>query len=207
VVTDQQRRTRADGERTRQAILHEAVGQATIDGLEGLTIGNLAKSLGMSKSGLYAHFGSKEELQLATVEEASRIFEAAVVRPALAVPAGRARVLAVCDAFFDYLLRRTFPGGCFFAAATLEMGTHPGPVRARVAEFQLGFEELIRHSVTEAVELGELPAGEDPKELAFELGGIILASNVTFVLSDDTAGLDLARRVVRRRLGMGPPNA
>src|SRR3954470_16265064 len=107
------RRTRSDGERTRAAILREAVSLATVDGLEGLSIGHLADALGMSKSGLYAHFGSKEELQLATVDEAARIFQAEVLEPALATEKGVARLFAVCDAFFEHLLRRTFPGGCF----------------------------------------------------------------------------------------------
>jgi len=81
----------------------------------------------MSKSGLYAHFGSKQELQLATVQEAGRIFAGEVVQPALAAPAGLARLAAVCEAFFEHLQRRTFPGGCFFAGAALEMGTRPRP--------------------------------------------------------------------------------
>src|SRR4051795_3708500 len=107
------RRVRADGERTRRAILREAVSLATVDGLEGLSIGNLADRLGMSKSGLYAHFGSKEQLQLATVDEAERIFRGEVVEPALAAPPGLGQLLVVCDAYFDHLARRTFPGGCF----------------------------------------------------------------------------------------------
>src|SRR3954453_11247378 len=99
------RRVRADGEQTRRAILREAVSLATVDGLEGLSIGNLADSLGMSKSGLYAHFGSKRELQLATVDEAGRIFQDEVVGPALAAEPGVAALVAVCDAFFDHLER------------------------------------------------------------------------------------------------------
>ena len=113
--------------RTRAAILHEAVSLATVDGLEGLSIGTLATALDMSKSGLYAHFGSKQELQLATVEEAGRVFEAEVIEPALAAPPGVAQLVAVCDAFFEHLERRRFPGGCFFAGAALEMGARPGP--------------------------------------------------------------------------------
>src|ERR1700733_13509278 len=116
-TTGSPRRTRADGERTRRAILREAASLATVDGLEGLSIGNLAKALGLSKSGLYAHFGSKEELQLATVEEAARIFQAEVIEPAVTAPPGIDQLLATCNAFFDHLLRRTFPGGCFFASA------------------------------------------------------------------------------------------
>src|SRR6201995_5991533 len=138
-----QRQPRADGERTRAMILHAAASLATVDGLEGLSIGNLAAAIGMSKSGLYAHFGSKQELQLATVEEAGRIFADEVVQPALAAPAGVAQLVAVCEAFFDHLERRTFPGGCFFAGAALEMGTRPGPVKEAVAAFQTEFVELI----------------------------------------------------------------
>jgi AcrR family transcriptional regulator len=110
-----------------------------VDGLEGLSIGNLAAAIGMSKSGLYAHFGSKQELQLATVQEAGRIFADEVVQPALAAPAGLAQLAAVCEAFFEHLRRRTFPGGCFFAGAALEMGARPGPVEEAVAAFQSGF--------------------------------------------------------------------
>src|ERR1700761_3657947 len=94
------RRPRADGERTRSAILHTAVSLATVDGLEGLSIGNLAAATGISKSGLYAHFGSKQDLQLATVDEAERILDAEVVQPALAERPGLAQLAAVCEAFF-----------------------------------------------------------------------------------------------------------
>jgi len=197
------RRPRADGERTRSAILRTAASLATVDGLEGLSIGNLAAATGMSKSGLYAHFGSKQELQLATVQEAGRIFADEVVQPALAAPAGLPQLVAVCEAFFGHLQRRTFPGGCFFAGAALEMGTRPGPVKEAVAGFQAGFADLLRGFAATAIAQHELPAGEDPGALAFELNGIILAADANFVLHDDPAVLDLARQVVHRRLGLG----
>ena len=139
-----QRKRRADGERTREAIVREAVSLATLDGLEGLSIGNLASALDMSKSGIYAHFGSKQDLQLATVDEAERIFQAEVIEPALAAAPGLAQLVAVCDAFFDHLMRRTLPGGCFFAGASLEMGTRPGPVKEQIAAFQARLTALIR---------------------------------------------------------------
>src|ERR1700734_1689818 len=101
--TRAQRRPPAAGERTRRAILRPAASLATVDGLEGLSIGNLAAAIGMSKSGLYAHFGSKQELQLATVEEAGRIFQDEVVQPALAAPPGLAQLVALCEAFFEHL--------------------------------------------------------------------------------------------------------
>jgi AcrR family transcriptional regulator len=196
-----ERKTRADGARTREAIVHEAVSLATVDGLEGLSIGNLAHALGMSKSGIYAHFGSKEELQLATVDEARRIFQSAVIDPALAAPPGLAQLVTLCDAFFDYLARRTFPGGCFFAGAVLEMGSRSGPVKEQVVAFQDGFMAHIRQFVVTALERHQLAPDEDPDALTFELGGIILAANATFVLHQNEAALGLAKHVVRRRLG------
>ncbi|HET7243985.1 MAG TPA: TetR/AcrR family transcriptional regulator [Streptosporangiaceae bacterium] len=206
-TTDQRSRAprhpRADGERTRAAILHAAASLATVEGLEGLSIGHLAAAIGMSKSGLYAHFGSKQELQLATVDEAERIFQAEVVEPALAARPGRAQLAAACEAYFGYLQRRIFPGGCFFAATALEMGTRPGPVKDRVAAIQSGFTALLRSFTATALEQHELPAREDPDLLAFELHAILLAADTKFVLLDDPAVLDLARQVVHQRLGLG----
>src|SRR3954463_12933477 len=106
------RQLRADGERTRDAILRTAASLATVDGLEGLSIGNLATATGISKSGLYAHFGSKQELQLATVEKAQQILDAEVIQPALAARPGLAQLEAACEAFLSYVQRRVFPGGC-----------------------------------------------------------------------------------------------
>jgi AcrR family transcriptional regulator len=206
-----QRKPRADGARTREAIVREAVPLATLDGLEGLSIGNLAGALDMSKSGIYAHFGSKQDLQLATVDEAGRIFEAEVVQAALDAAPGLAQLVALCDAFFDHLKRHTFPGGCFFAGAVLEMGTRPGPVKEQIAAFQSGFSGLIRGFIVTALEQHELPSDEDPDQLTFELNGIILAANSNFVLRDDPAVLRTAKNIVRRRLGMTtttrPPKA
>ncbi len=196
------RKQRADGERTRQAIVREAVVLATVDGIEGLSIGNLARALDISKSGVYAHFGSKQQLQLATVDEAARIFQAEVVEPALATAPGLMQILVVCDGFFDHLLRGTFPGGCFFAGAALEMGTRPGPVKDEIAAFQGDFSALIRQFVDTATEQRELPAHDDAEALTFELNGIMLAANAQYVLRQDPATLDLAKAVVRRRLGI-----
>jgi AcrR family transcriptional regulator len=198
----QTRKLRADGERTRDAILHEAVSLATIDGLEGLSIGNLASGLSMSKSGVYAHFGSKEQLQLATIDEAERVFRLEVIDPALAAEPGLGQLLVVCDAYLDHIARRTFPGGCFFAGAVLEMGTHPGPVKERIAAFQNGFTALLRGFVVTAIERRELPAGEDPDALTLELSGMILAANARFVLHTDPRVMDLPRELMHKRLGV-----
>ncbi len=124
------------------------------------------------------------------------------IAPALAARPGVAQLVAVCDAFCDYLLRRTFPGGCFFAGAALEIGSRPGPVKEQIAAFQAGLTAVIRQFAVTALERHELPADEDPDALTFELNGIILAANTNFVLRDDPAALDLARSVVRRRLGV-----
>ena len=185
--------------------MREAVSLATLDGLEGLSIGNLAGALDMSKSGIYAHFGSKQELQLATVDEAERIFQAEVIDTGLAAPPGLPQLVAVCDAYFDHLARRTFPGGCFFAGAALEMGTRPGPVKERIAAFQGRFTALIHQFIVTAVEQRQLPADEDANALTFELNGIILAANTNFVLRQDPAALDMARTIVSRRLGIATP--
>src|SRR3954465_308067 len=180
-TTDQhapkQRQRRADGERTRGAILRTAASLASVEGLEGLSIGNLAAATGISKSGLYAHFGSKQELQLATVGEAERILDAEVIQPALGARPGLAQLAALCEAFFIYLERRVFPGGCFFAAAALEMGTRPGPVKERIAAFRDEFVARLRDIAATAVEQYELPASEDPDRLAFELHATLLAAD------------------------------
>lgn len=195
------RKQREDGLRTRKAILHEAVSLATVEGLEGLSIGGLAKALGISKSGLYAHFGSKQELQLATIEEAERVFTLEVIDPSTAASEGLGQLIAACDNFFDHLQRHTFPGGCFFASALLEMGTKPGPVKERVGRFQQSFIALLLRFAAKAQELGQLAADEDLMLLVFELNGMILAANTSFVMSDDPAVLSMARRAVRRRVG------
>jgi AcrR family transcriptional regulator len=200
--TRAQRQPRADGERTRGAILRAAASLASVDGLDGLSIGNLAAAIGISKSGLYAHFGSKEELQLATVAAAQRILTEEVVDPALAARPGLAQLAAACEAFFSYVERRVFPGGCFFAATALEMGARPGPVKDRVAAIQLDFTSMLRSFAVTAIEQHELSAREDPDRLAFELHAILLGADTKFVLHDDPAILDLARAVIRQRLGL-----
>jgi AcrR family transcriptional regulator len=195
--------TRADGRRTRAAILERAAALATVNGLDGLTIGVLADELGMSKSGLYTHFKSKEALQLATIDEAGRIFNAQVVEPAMESEAGADRLVALCDGYFDYLERRCFPGGCFFAVASLELGSRPGPVKERVARFMTDFFLLIEQSAADAIERRQLADTEKPDVLAFELNGVFLAADVHFVLHGNEAALATARQVVRHRLGAG----
>ena len=131
------------GERTRQSILDRAVDLASIEGLGGLTIGRLAEELGMSKSGLFAHFGSKEELQLATIESARERFIEHAFRPALKAERGYPRLMAIARAWLAYVKREVFPGGCFFAAASFEFDGRPGLVRDAIASMMNTWIESI----------------------------------------------------------------
>jgi AcrR family transcriptional regulator len=199
------RKLRSDGERSRQTILRAAASLATVDGLEGISIGNLAAHIGMSKSGLYAHFGSKEELQLATVETAKEIFDAEVVAGASAAADPFEQVRALYDAFLAHIERRSFPGGCFFASVTAEFDTRQGAVHDRIAEIQDGWTELVRSLLTQAQEQGEIRADEDPDQLAFELDAYVLKGNTFFLLHDDAAYLRRGRTAIARRLDLARP--
>ena len=194
------RKPREDGLRSRATILDAAARLATVEGLEGLSIGRLADHIGMSKSGLYAHFGSKEELQLATIETASEIFQEQVVGPTESVETPLARLGALCEAFLDHLERRVFPGGCFFASAAAEFDTHPGPVREQIAAYSKGWLELLEELVMQAQESRELDEGEDAAQLAFELDAFLLMGNTAFLLHNDPATLDRARSAIAARL-------
>ena len=195
-----ERRRRSDGERSRQTILRAAANLATVDGLEGISIGNLAAHIGMSKSGLYAHFRSKEQLQLATVETALEIFDAEVVEPTETVADPLERLRALYDRFLDHVERRVFPGGCFFASVEAEFDTHPGPVKDRIASIQQGWTERVEELIREAQASGSLSADDDPRQLAFELNAYGLMGNTAFVLYDDPAYLERARDAIERRL-------
>ena len=189
------------GERTRKAILRIASDLASVEGLERLTIGRLADEVGMSKSGLYAHFGSRRALQLATIETALEVVAEEVVRPAMDHPEGLRRLWALCTGFLTYLEKEVFPGGCFFAAAQAELDACPGPLRDRVAA--LGRQWLMRleTEVQVAQERGELRSGVDPAQLAFELEALMfLASSARLLFRDDPRIIERARTGLRARL-------
>jgi AcrR family transcriptional regulator len=189
------------GERTRAAILEQAARLATVESLEGLSIGGLAEVTGMSKSGLYAHFGSKEGLQLATIDAARESFIREVVTPALAAaPPGRARLLGLCERFLSYVERRVFPGGCFFVVTSAELGSRPGRVHDRVAAYQRQWSELLLRTAREAQAAGELSADVDPDQLAFELGALLAGTNIVAVLHSDDTAIERAHRAIRGRL-------
>jgi AcrR family transcriptional regulator len=193
-------RRRPAGERSRGAILDAAARLATVEGLDGLSIGRLAGEVGMSKSGLYAHFESKLELQLATIEAANAVFDHEVVDPAQAASPGVARVLALADGFLSHVERGVFPGGCFFAAVAAEVNVRPGPVRDRIAAFVAGWMGAIAAAVREAQERGEIDPAADPGQLAFETNALLVGANLAFPLFGDPRILDRARVGVRERL-------
>jgi AcrR family transcriptional regulator len=188
------------GERSRQTILETAAQLATVEGLDGLSIGRLADAVGMSKSGLYAHFRSKLELQLATVATASDVFRREVTEPGQAAPPGTARVLALCDAFLSHVERGVFPGGCFFVAAAAEMNVRPGPVRDHIGEWVAGWLQAIELAMREAQSLGEIAPDLDAAQLAFETNALLVAANLAFPLFGDRRILERARIGVRERL-------
>jgi AcrR family transcriptional regulator len=193
-----ERRRRAPGERSRRLILGQAARLATVEGLEGLSIGRLAEATGMPKSSVYVLFGSKEELQLATIDAARSSFLEEVVTPALrAVPPGRERLEMLCEGFLGYVQRRVFPGGCFFVATAAELGARRGRVHDRVAAYQREWRDLLEQTAREA---GEPADGADPAQLAFELSAILAGANIVAVLHDDDSAIDRARRAVTARL-------
>ena len=188
------------GERTRKAILDAAAALATQEGLERLSIARLAEATGMSKSGLFAHFGSKEELQLATVDHAAALFVAEVIAPAREAPRGLARVWALCDRMIDYAERQVFPGGCFFACTAFEFNNRPGPVRDRIEKMLASWLSYLEHAVEQAQTAGELDPHLSAREIAFQLDAFAQAANAQYQLFRDTRVFDDARAAIQTRL-------
>jgi AcrR family transcriptional regulator len=188
------------GDRTRQSILERAVDLASLEGLEGLTIGRLADDLGMSKSGLFAHFGSKEDLQLATVNAAAQRYVAEIFAPALKEPRGYPRLVAICNAWLSYLRRQVFPGGCFFAAASFEVDSRPGLVRDRVRTLMDDWIGALEKAIRMAQDEGHVDPDVDPGQIAFELNSLFFGANFAHYLRNDATALDKAERAVLARL-------
>jgi len=194
------RRTRSDGERSRGAILSEAARLATVEGLNGLTLARLAEAVGMSKSGLFAHFGSKEELQLATVDHARSVFAVEVLLGASAAPSGIERLRLLTENFLRHVEGRTYPGGCFFASTAVELAGQPGPVRERILKVENDYIGRIRAAVKEAQDEGAIAADEDADQLTFELVSYLIAANMQFAITQDGVPMANARRAIERRL-------
>ncbi len=193
------RRQRSDGERSRAAILREAAKLATVEGLDGLSLARLAAAVGMSKSGLFAHFGSKEELQLATIDEASAIFDELVIEPAGKETAGVPRLRAYIEKFLEHVEEAVFPGGCFFVSTMNEFDAHPGPIRDGATAFSQRWLTLLAEQVAAAQAAGEIDPTADPSQIAFELNAYMVLGNMQYVATSDRTALERVRRAVDTR--------
>lgn len=195
------RRTAEDVASSRATAVAAAIDLASVEGLEGITIGRLATELSMSKSGLIGRFGDKEALQRAVLEAAVERFIASVWRPASDVAPGIARLEAIVDAWIDHLRGGVFPGGCFVTTASVEYDARPGPLRDDVAAVVRRWLTVLEAEARTARDAGELPADRDPADVAFELHALASGGGVAGRLLDDPAGLDRTRRAMRRAIG------
>ena len=188
------------GQRTREGILRAAVDLASIEGLEGLTIGRLADDLKMSKSGLFAHFGSKEDLQLATVEMARQIFVEHVVRPALNQPLGMPRLWALCDLWLGHVEKKVFAGGCFFTAASFEFDSRPGAVRNSIVDAMQTWLSTLTRAIEEAKKAGHMKSDINATRFALEIYSMAVGAHWAFQLLDQNKALSSARETILARI-------
>jgi len=191
---------RRKGERTRESILRAAVDLASLEGLEGLTIGRLADELKMSKSGLFAHFGSKQDLQLASVGMAREIFKERVIRPALAKPPGMPRLRELCDRWLSHVEERVFAGGCFFTAASFEFDSRPGPVRTAIVEAMHQWLAILTRAVEESQKAGHIKTNLIAERFALEIYSMAMGAHWAFQLLDQKTALVNARETILARL-------
>nr|BFE53412.1 TetR/AcrR family transcriptional regulator [Saccharothrix mutabilis subsp. capreolus] len=196
------RKSAVEARHTRERIVARGMAIASVDGLEGLTIGRLAADLGMSKAGVLGHFGTKQALQLAALRGASEVFTRTVWRPVEHVEPGLPRLRALCGTWADYLEteRATFPGGCLFTTAAIEFDARGGPVRDAVARLFTAWRRRLASEVTTAVAHGDLPAGTDPDQVAFEVFGVFLALNQEIQLFGSPDAHARTRRALDRIL-------
>jgi AcrR family transcriptional regulator len=190
---------RPRGLKTRRAILRKAVNIASLEGLECLTIGKLASALRISKSGLFAHFGSKQDLQCAVVDEARDIFVEKVVRPAAQLR-GLPLLRALCENWLSYGEQQTFPGGCFFSAASLEFDDRPGPVRERIVGLMKKWLGNLEHAARDAQSAGEIRKEVDVRQLAFEIQALAMGGNWSSRLFRDQNAFRSAKAAILRRM-------
>lgn len=191
---------RARGDASRRAILGSAADLASVEGLDGLTIGNLAERSGHGKSSIATLFGSKEALQLATVATAAQVFRTRIVDPARELPRGVLRVATLLRGDLDYSRERVFAGGCFFAATSADLDSKPGPVADAVREWMRTWHGYVESQIRIAVEAGELSPDADPERLAFELLALTDAANTRSLLGDGDRPYAIAAAAIRDRL-------
>lgn len=205
-ATPEEPRRRSDGERTHAAILDAAMRLASIEGLGSLTVGRLARELGVSKSGVFAHFRSKRRLQQETIEAARAVFAREVFEPGMAAPEGLPRIERLCEAYLSYVERSVFPGGCFFAHLLGEFDAQTGPVHDEVVADQRGWIGMLEGLIETAKERGELDPATDPVQTAFELYAPLELANFLSTLHRDPAIIDRARDAVRRTIAQAVPS-
>ena len=191
---------RVRGDRTRRAILAKAVDIASVEGLEGLSIGRLATGLGVSKSGLFAHFGSKQELQLETIDAAGEIFEQYVWVPVAETEPGLVRLLALIDSWFAYFRSGPFRGGCFFSNVHHEFDSRHGPVHDRIADQKQRWMDALVAHVRSAQKRGQLRSEVEPEQLAFEIDAMGVLANSLWQLRHEAHAFERAWTAVRTRL-------
>jgi AcrR family transcriptional regulator len=194
------RRSAAEAAGTRAAIVDRAVEVSSVDGLEGLTIGRLAGELGMSKSGVIGHFGSKEALQLAALDAAVERFTRDVWESAAGAPEGLPRLEAIVDRWLDHLGKPAFPGGCYLTAAACEFDGRAGPVRDAVDRALRRWLRVLEREAAVAVDAGDMPPGTDPAQVAFELNALASGANQELQLRREPEAIERARRAMRRVL-------
>jgi AcrR family transcriptional regulator len=194
------RRRRSDGERSRSAILREAAQLATVEGITGLSIARLAEAVGMSKSGLFAHFGSKQELQLATVETANAVFAEQVIEAAEQARTGLERLRKLGDGYLRYVESGTFAGGCFFASTLAEVDMRPGPLRDVLVAFNDDWLGRLEAAVRDAQAEGAIDTAEDAAQLAFDIEAALYLANAQFVVARTPEPVERARKAIERRL-------
>lgn len=195
--TQTARKVRDDGLKSRRAILDAAARLATCHGLQELSIGDLAQHIGMSKSGLYAHFKSKEELELATIDAAAEVFENDVIRQVPESPRGTARVMALAEAFLQHLARRIYPGGCFFATVGAQLAARPSRARDRVAQLQAAWIAQFIAALHQACDDGDIQPDSDLDQLAFEITAMLFRANFAWIMTEDERVLNQARVGIR----------
>jgi AcrR family transcriptional regulator len=194
------KRERSDGAHSRAAILDEAARLATVEGIGGLSIARLADAVGMSKSGLFGLFGSKEELQLATVDKADQVFKSQVIEPASAASHALQRLQLLVDGYLRYVEIDNFPGGCFFASVLAEVDMQPGAVRDRLVVFLTDWLGRLESTIREAQAEGMISDAEDPGQLAFEVEAALFLANAQYIVTRTSQPMERARRAIERRL-------
>jgi AcrR family transcriptional regulator len=173
------------GQQTRTAILDHALAIASQTGLSGLTIGTLAERSGLSKSGLFAHFRSKEALQLAVIQSVRQLYSELVFQPAMRQPPGLPRLRAIVENWLAWTGTAKLPGGCIMTAAGYEFDDCPGPVRELISQSLRELRKTLARTVRMAIEAGHMPADTDPDQLAFEICGIYAGAQLDARLFDD----------------------